>query len=191
MPTAEQTRERERLAGAITAAEAALLEMEPAEVEAWQAFQRDLPATVGLAWQPSTVVAAHADKGTTLTVTAAGTVLASGENPATEVQHVVLETQATDLRLLEIDALGHPDLPLGRPGRAANGNAVLTAVHARAVSIVDPTRTRELEWTWLWADHAQGNEGLPRTAPAARAVEGLGHRRAPQGRGARIVVAGG
>ena len=91
-------------------------------------------------------------------VTADGHLLVSGENPLTDVHTLRLRTDGQDLRLIQLDALRHPSLVNGAPGRADNGNAVLTGLSVQAVSLLDPTQQRELNLTWAWADFAQDND---------------------------------
>jgi mono/diheme cytochrome c family protein len=57
-----------------------------------------------------------------------GTVLARGETPDTEVYRVRVRLPAGELRVLQIECLPHPSLPAQGPGRAHNGNFVLTGV---------------------------------------------------------------
>ena len=69
-----------------------------------------------------------------------------------------MQTEAEDLRLMQLDVLGHPSFANGAPGRAGNGNAVLTGFAVRVRSLQDPTQQRELDWSWMWVDFAQANE---------------------------------
>jgi hypothetical protein len=57
-----------------------------------------------------------------------GTVLARGTTPDTEVYRVRVRLPAGELRILQLECLPHPSLPAQGPGRAHNGNFVLTGV---------------------------------------------------------------
>jgi hypothetical protein len=57
-----------------------------------------------------------------------GTVLARGKTPDTEVYRVRVRLPAGELRVLQLECLPHPSLPAQGPGRAHNGNFVLTGV---------------------------------------------------------------
>src|SRR5262249_27007524 len=62
---------------------------------------------------------------------------------------------ASKLRFLLLEALEDPSLPMGRVGRAPNGNAVLSGVEVEAVSVADPARREPVKFEWAWADHEQ------------------------------------
>jgi hypothetical protein len=57
-----------------------------------------------------------------------GTVLARGTTPDTDVYRVRVRLPAGELRILQLECLPHPSLPAQGPGRAHNGNFVLTGV---------------------------------------------------------------
>ena len=118
-------------------------------------FLADLPADVGLAWAPTRLVSASARSGASATPQQDGSVLFGGENPARDDHDLVLRTEASRLRVLALEALEDPSLPMGRVGRAPNGNAVLSGVEVEAVSVADPARRETVLFAWAWADHEQ------------------------------------
>ena len=111
----------------------------------------------GFAPAPATLVSASSRGGATLAAQPDGSVLASGANPASDEHAIVLRTDATDLRVLMLEALEDPSHGQGRVGRGANGNAVLEGVSVEAVSVADPSRREAVELAWAWADHEQEN----------------------------------
>jgi hypothetical protein len=103
------------------------------------------------------VTQARSTEGATLTVQGDGSVLASGTNPAKDDHVLTLRTDATDLRLLALEALTDSSLPHGRVGRAENGNAVVTGIEVEAISVADPAQKKKVRFEWAWADHEQPN----------------------------------
>ena len=157
-PSAEQEAERLRLAAELSAARATLEEPSPSDLEALEGFRARVPEELGLRWAESEVVEASSAGGATLSVTEAGSVLASGANPATDVHTFRLRTEARGLRALQLDVLRHESFVNGAPGRGENGNAVLTFVECEAVSLADPSLRQPLAVHWAWADAAQDND---------------------------------
>ena len=127
-------------------------EAEKAELDAFVAGVRE-----GFNAVPAAVVSAASAAGATMTLQPDGSVLAGGENPANDVHTIVLRTDATDMRLLRLEALVDPSLGAGRTGRAYNGNAVLDHIAVEAVSVADPARREAVGLAWAWADYEQEN----------------------------------
>jgi hypothetical protein len=158
VPSDDQQATRVALEAELATARDELAAASPEDVAAMQRFLAELPAQLGLERAAAEVVELGSSGGATLTVTPAGTLLASGENPDTDVHTVRLRTDARDLRLIQLDVLGHASFTNGAPGRAGNGNAVLTGVRFEAVSVRDPQQRAELGIDWIWTDFAQDNE---------------------------------
>jgi mono/diheme cytochrome c family protein len=70
--------------------------------------------------------------GATLAKQDDGSVLVSGTNPPIETLVIVLQTDLKDITSLRLEALSHPSLVKGGPGRAANGNFALTDIKVMA-----------------------------------------------------------
>ena len=162
VPTPAQTEERVTLASALDELRAARTTPTETERAELSALRETLPGELGLVRHPAAVTVTVSEAGATLEVLEDGSVLASGtaDKPGTthEVQHLTLRTDGTGLRLLQLDALGHESLVNGAPGRADNGNAVLTGIEVEAVSVVDPSLRTPVELAWAWADVAQDND---------------------------------
>ncbi len=153
VPTPEQERELAAIKDQIAAAKKELDAPAPQEDSQRTAFLAELPARSGVSWAASRIV--KATGGATLTVQADESILASGENPDRDEHVVTLRTDATNLRLISLEALTDPSLPYGRVGRAENGNAVLTGVEIEAVSVANPAKRAKVPLVWAWADHEQ------------------------------------
>jgi hypothetical protein len=110
----------------------------------------------GIAWTRPVVEKAVSAGGATLTQQADGSVLASGANPDVDEHTITLRFPETGVRLIALEALTDPSLG-GRVGRAPNGNAVLSAIRAEAVSLEDPRVRVPVRFVWAWASHEQPN----------------------------------
>ncbi|QDU68137.1 PSD1 and planctomycete cytochrome C domain-containing protein [Engelhardtia mirabilis] len=158
VPSAEQVRAREELASDLAALRAELGEPSEQDRAALAQWRSALPGDLGLQWVSTTLVDASSSAGTTFVELDDGSLRAEGPAPATDVHRITLRTDATDLRLLQLDALGDALLENGAPGRADNGNAVLTSIRVEARSVADPSVSEPVELTWAWADYAQTND---------------------------------
>ncbi|MCX5688203.1 MAG: DUF1549 domain-containing protein [Planctomycetota bacterium] len=116
VPTAQQ---RERL-GAIEAQRADLTKKQQATTPTEEAQRAKFFASIGaetaISWIDSTVVSAVSTGGATLTQQADGSVLASGENPASDVHELTLRTvsSAQGAQLLMLEAMTDPSLPFSK-----------------------------------------------------------------------------
>lgn len=107
------------------------------------------PATAR--WTTLVPVESKSGGGATITAQADGSLLITGKNPDHETLTFTLATEMTGLTGLRIEALSHPSLRKGGPGRADNGNFCLsdltvTATPAAggektAVALKDPRST--------------------------------------------------
>ncbi len=108
-------------------------------------------------WQTLDPVEFRATNGTELRKLEDGSLLAQGENPDRETYEITARTDATNLRLLRLEALTHEDLPFNGPGRAENANFVLSEIEAEITSIIDPSQSETLRFVSASADHEQMN----------------------------------
>ncbi len=155
VPTKEQQTELSALRARLAAARTELEQPAPEDEQGYAGYLDGAAAAAGVAWAPAQLVGASSTGGSTLTPQPDGSVLVSGENPDREDHVLTLRTQETDLRLLLLEGLQDAALPLGRVGRAPNGNAVLSSIAVEAVSLRDPSKTQNVKLVWAWADHEQ------------------------------------
>jgi hypothetical protein len=130
LPTPEQEAELNRLNGAIAAAQEKLNATTPqfvAAQAAWEAaYQKDKDT---IKWQRLEITEAKSEGGASLTIGADKvSVLASGTSPATDTYTLRTLTRMKNISGLKIEALPHASLPAKGPGRAGNGNFVLTEI---------------------------------------------------------------
>jgi hypothetical protein len=157
VPTTAQRAEREALERELRSIRAALDVAAPDEDARRAEFMAAVPAGMGLSWRTLEPVAATSEGGASLAIAPDGSILASGLNPARDLYTLVLRTEAQDLRFILLEALADPSLPHGRPGRAENGNAVLTGIEIEAISLADANQRTAVRLTWAWADVEQAD----------------------------------
>lgn len=157
VPTPAQIAKREELTGRLADLKSQLESPSPEEDAQREKFFADLSAEGSARWAESTLVSASARGGGSLVVQPDQSVLATGENPDTDEFTLVYRTNATNLNAVSLEALMDPSLVEGRVGRAFNGNAVLSRLSAKVTSLADPSQSRDIVFTWAWADHEQPN----------------------------------
>lgn len=100
------------------------------EYEAWQRQQSDA-LRAEERWTVLTPASAESAEGATLRIRDDRSILASGKNPDLDTYRIVLTNTPARLAALRLEALPHDSLPSKGPGRAGNGNFVLTEFVAR------------------------------------------------------------
>ncbi|MCP3920592.1 MAG: DUF1553 domain-containing protein [bacterium] len=176
-PSPEQAKSLAMADRRIAAAESSLTAPLPA-VDAQEAIWR---ASVGeqLAehWHALVPVAATSSGGATLAIESDGSVLANGENPATDVHEIVLRTDQGPLHGLYLDALVPDGANL--PGRAVNQNFVLSEIEVEVTPLgrtVDTSIVRfaraEASWSQDKFDVAAAIDGKPETGWAGLGRDG-------------------
>ncbi len=140
-----------------------------AEQESWRTAAANTWAD---GWSVLEITDATSTNNSTLRSLDDGSVLAEGENPATETYDLVARTDATNLRLLRLEALTHESLPFAGAGRAENGNFVLSEIEVHASSIADPTICVPINFVAAAADHQQMDGPFPITAAIDGIVDG-------------------
>lgn len=96
----------------------------PARLSAWEKESPDLLAR--FPWVVLDCVSQKSTGGANLTRQPDGSFVASGNNPDQETYTFVVSTTQTGITGFRVEALGDPKLPKGGPGRAPNGNFLLT-----------------------------------------------------------------
>ncbi len=122
-------------------------------------------------WSVAQVVSASATGGATLTIQSDNSVLASGSTPATSTYSVRVRTPHTRITGIKIEALTHPSLPSQGPGRANNGNFILTEVSVIASAAPIPATTNSVAFGAIPASTA-GSFSQTSFAPS-EAVDGM------------------
>jgi hypothetical protein len=139
VPTREQEREHTEVAAKIKTAEAAIDAAEPEFAAAQVKWEETALAKRDQQWKPLVLESVVSKGGAALKQEDDKSVLASGENPATDSYELTaggLEF-VTGIRL---EALPHDSLNAKGPGRSVNGNIVLTDVRLMLATPEGETR---------------------------------------------------
>ena len=132
-------------------------ERTPDEDAQFQAYATGIGGPEGIQWLPTTTVAAASKRQATPTIAADGSVLIEGENPDTDQHTITLETPASAIRMIALEALPIAARGDNRIGRAPNGNAILDSISAEAISVKDESVRTPITLDWAWADIEQPN----------------------------------
>jgi hypothetical protein len=111
----------------------------PGAFEAW----RKTVDVASLPWELPEIKEAKSKEGATLTPQPDGSLLAEGKNGKYDVYTVIVHTPLKNIAAVRIEALAHPPLVKGGPGRAANGNFALSDLKVSATPLTrgaDATR---------------------------------------------------
>lgn len=147
--------------------------------QAWEkAERRRLRSWRGVS--PTRATALH---DTRLTISEQGRILAAGKNPANNTYSLELLLDIDNLTGLRIDVLPDESLPKSGPGRADNGNFVLSEVRAELVSVeeeADEATNKLITLRFARAaasfEQSAGNEKVPQEGwTAASVIDGDEH----------------
>ncbi|MFM8218579.1 MAG: DUF1549 domain-containing protein, partial [Planctomycetaceae bacterium] len=136
----QTARAREQHAAAALPLRQALADYEqshlPARLEAYEAEHPFQPQ--GFPWLVVIPEQSKSEGGTTLEPQPDGAILATGANPQFDVYTFTVRTTLQGIRHLRIEALSHPALVRGGPGRAPNGNFDLTDLKVTIAPVKQP-----------------------------------------------------
>lgn len=123
------------------------------------------PVPGDVKWAAPEVKAAHAQSAT-LSVTGDGAVLSAGTRAATDTYTLVLETNEPRVETIRLELLADASLPHRGPGRADNGNFVLSEFKALVAPRDGSSEPREIKFARAEADFSQDQY------PVAHAIDG-------------------
>lgn len=164
----QQHAQREVLLAQAAAAEAALRDRSAeseARVIAWEARVLALRDR----WRVLVPDAAESRLGSTLSILPDGSVLASGDFPDRDEYAVEAVVDLPAVVAVRLELLPDPALPRGGPGRAPNGNLVLTDFRAEAI-VPAPAGSHALPARWARVASDFDQPGTP-GFPAAHAAD--------------------
>ncbi len=130
------------------------------EIDAAQtAWETSLRSPSAVAWSPLNPTEAVAASGATLTRGEDATFTARGANPATEAYTLRFDAPLPHPRALRLEVLADESLPAHGPGRAGNGNFVLSSIRLLAGE-------RVLDFASASADFSQNGYPISATLDA-------------------------
>ena len=113
-------------------------------------------------WELVVPTQAVSKAGATLRPLGDGSFLAEGKNGDSDAYTFLTRTTATDVRALRVEALSHPSMVRGGPGRADNGNIGLSRIRAWVRPVADGAKgeKREVVFRGARATFEQNNSSL-------------------------------
>jgi hypothetical protein len=123
VPTAQQTAELARLDTELAATQKTADTPTPELAAAQEQWEKARAVSIWTALKPAS---AAAKNGSSLAIQGDDSILAGGANPATEIYTVTVTGFPQGITAFRLDVLPDDSLPAKGPGRAANGNFVLT-----------------------------------------------------------------
>jgi hypothetical protein len=120
-------------------------------------------------WQILKPLSAASASGAVLTPQADLSLLASGPNVTPDTYTITADTDLTNITAFRLEVLPDPSLPAGGPGRAVNGNFVLSEFSVRAAPPAEASRLRPVALQNAVADFSQESYG---GWPVAAALDG-------------------
>ncbi len=109
----------------------------PAKLDRWLAGRA---AATQPAWALLSPASMKSAGGATFTKLGDGSLLAAGKNAALDTYVFVAHTHLKNLTAVRLEALAHPSLVRGGPGRAGNGNFALSDFRVSAAPLAAPGR---------------------------------------------------
>ncbi len=152
VPTPEQQVRRDVLAEKLRSVNSELNQSTPELVAAQQAWEARQPQWTAL--RPSELISQH---GAALKLADDASVLASGETPATDTYTLTIPSIPAGITALRLEVLPDDSLPKRGPGRAGNGNFVLSEFVMKAQTADEPSR--EIKLADASATHEQPDNG--------------------------------
>jgi len=117
-------------------------------------LETDAPSYVNR-WTPITPAAMSSSGGATLMRQDDGTILVTGTNAAKDVYELSAEFAQQGITAIRLEALQDPSMPRSGPGRAGNGNFVLTGVDFEVIAPDKPDAPQKIKFRTAIADHSQ------------------------------------
>lgn len=130
----------------------------PKKMAVWEKEMKALPRD----WTVLEPVTYYGSVGAKFDKQEDNSLLAAGSIPPVSEYTVTTKTDLTNITGFRLEALTDPNLPASGPGRATNGNFVLTAFSVEAAPVVSGGKTNMVALTNATADFSQ--PGFPVTA---------------------------
>jgi hypothetical protein len=111
-------------------------------------------------WREVEPVQIAAASGVTLSKQPGGIVAAGGKNPEKEKYTVTIDTELSGITGVRLEVFADPSLPAKGPGRAANGNFVLTGLRLSAAPKTQPDKAQPAPLQNAQADFNQDGYGV-------------------------------
>jgi hypothetical protein len=154
VPSKEQQAERDRIQKKIAEIDDELMEKTPdfsAKMEAWEKKMREMAGD----WEVLDPEKFYGAVGTKFVKLKDKSLLATASNPPISEYTISVRTHLTNITGFRLETLRDPNLPAYGPGRAENGNFVLSEFRVDASPVVDTTKSNRVALTHATADFSQ------------------------------------
>ncbi len=161
VPSAEQQNERDAILKKIAQIEDESMAKYPdvaQKMDAWEKAMRDVPGE----WEVLDPEKYFGAVGTKFVKLKDKSLLAGASNPPISEYTISARTHLTNITGFRLEALRDPNLPSYGPGRAPNGNFVLSEFRVDAAPVSDTTKTNRIALQHATADFSQ--DSFPVTA---------------------------
>jgi len=149
IPTAEQTQALAKIDGEIAPLRK-VLDTPTAELDTAQRAWEESLRSRKIDWTVLKPAAAISKQGATLKILEDGIIFAEGTNPEKDTYELTIATSLAGITALRLEVLNDDSLPAKGPGRASNGNFVLSEFIVTAAG-------KSLEWSAITATHSQND----------------------------------
>jgi hypothetical protein len=131
-------------------------------------------------WHAAQIESASSANGASVERMKDGSIRFSGRNPDKDTYTVVVDSSVPDVSAVRLEALADSSLPQSGPGRAANGNSLLSDVRVALAALAAPNELQHVklvrtvaDFSWdgfpvLWAVSKQAKAERPIQGTAAR-----------------------
>lgn len=137
---------------------------EPANVTAeLNKWSKQIATSKSSGWTVLSPTEMKSSGGSTLTKLEDNSVLVGGANPQKDIYDIVAPTTSGKITAVRMEALTHPSLPGGGPGRHTNSNFVLSEFEVTAVSVKDSSKQMPVKFARAIAEYSQSNYEIGKT----------------------------
>ena len=141
----------------------------PKKVAEWEKGKS--PAVRWMTLEPTSL---KASGGATLTHQPDGSILAGGKNARQSIYTITAPTDLTGITGVRLEVLPHDGLPSRGPGRAPDGNFVLTEIEVLAAPKADPKQAKPVKLETPLADFSQEGYGVSEAIDGDLTNQGAG-----------------
>ena len=164
-PSDEQETRLAELGEKIKLVEAKLFAPMPEVDQLQSSWEQELAKSVVVHWKPLKFASMKSSGDSKLVNRKDRSILVKGKNPNKDSYTLELSSKQT-INALRLDVLLDKSLPKKGPGRAPNGNIVVTEFEVESVSKQTPDKPQKIEFAKAYADYSQPD------FPVANAIDG-------------------
>jgi hypothetical protein len=120
-------------------------------------WEKQIDKANPIVWAPLDIQSVKSANGATLTKQSDGSILSSGSAPDKDTYSIAATTELKGITAIRLEALSDPSFPGNGPGRARDGNLVLSRLAVTAGDISDPKTAKPIAFKSAVATFSQAN----------------------------------